>query len=263
MEKIKKFFHKFFKEYFHIACAAILILLALVLLLFSNITSMQSIPAMVGEVYFEGEYRIGEGPWQPIVEGQHISATQGAVTLRGNIHTIIPDGTYGGIYRGEMPVAFYTNHVNLVFYLGDEGPYYTDMENPLCGESWTAFTFLCPEEDMIQIIVNNPHSYGNETAIDEMLSTMALWSGIDFEKGVLDSGGSQRDVGLLFVEDVIIVKGVNYGDFVFFGVKMGILWAKVHFCRHLVGIGLGCLQPLFYALVCRCDLTEPSEWERG
>ena len=208
MEKIKKFFHKFFKEYFYIACAAILILLALVLLLFSNITSMQSIPAMVGEVYFEGEYRIGEGHWQPIVEGQHISATQGEVTLRGNIHTIIPDGTYGGIYRGELPVAFYTNHVNLVFYLGDDGPYYTDMENPLCGESWTAFTFLCPEEDMIQIIVNNPHSFGNENAIDEMLSTMALWSGIDFEKGVLDSGGPQRDVGLLFVILSLMLLGI-------------------------------------------------------
>jgi hypothetical protein len=30
-------------------------------------------------------------------------------------------------------------------------------------------------------------------------------------------------------EDVIVVKGVNYGDCVFFGVKMGILWAKGHF----------------------------------
>ena len=59
-------------------------------------------------------------------------------------------------------------------------------------------------------------------------------------------------------EDVIEVKGENYGDFVFFGVKMGILWAKGHFCRHLVGIGVGCLQPFLIALcVCRGDGTEP------
>ena len=55
-----------------------------------------------------------------------------------------------------------------------------------------------------------------------------------------------------------VVKGENYGDFVFFGMKRGILWAKGHFCRHLVGIGLGCLQPLFLCpCVCRCDGTEP------
>ena len=41
-----------------------------------------------------------------------------------------------------------------------------------------------------------------------------------------------------FFRDVIVVKGVNYGDFVFFGVKMGILWAKVCIGRHFVGIVL-------------------------
>ena len=54
------------------------------------------------------------------------------------------------------------------------------------------------------------------------------------------------------------MKGKNYGDFVFFGMKRGILWEKVCIGRHFVGIGLGCLQPLFYALcVCRCDGAEP------
>lgn len=68
----------------------------------------------------------------------------------------------------------------------------------------------------------------------------------------------QKHSFLYFFEDVITVKGVNYGDCVFFGVKMGILWAKGHFCRHLVGIGLGCLQPLFLCLcVCRGDGAEP------
>ena len=49
---------------------------------------------------------------------------------------------------------------------------------------------------MIEILVHNPHRFGNETAIDEMLSKVALWSGMDFEKGVLESGEAQRYVGV-------------------------------------------------------------------
>ena len=34
--------------------------------------------------------------------------------------------------------------------------------------------------------------------------------------------------------------------------------SKRAFCRHLVGIGVGCLQPFLIALcVCRCDGAEP------
>jgi hypothetical protein len=39
----------------------------------------------------------------------------------------------------------------------------------------------------------------------------------------------QKHSFLYFSEDVITVKGVNYGDFVFFGMKRGVLWAKGHF----------------------------------
>ena len=68
----------------------------------------------------------------------------------------------------------------------------------------------------------------------------------------------QKHSFLYFFRDVIVVKGVNYGDFVFFGVKMGILWAKGHFCRHFVALDLAVYSLFFYALcVCRCDGTEP------
>ena len=190
----------------------LLILLTALMMWYGNANSMQAMPAMVAGVYFDGEYRIADGEWQKIVEGEHISSTKGDVTLRGNFHMLAPDGEYVGIYRGEMPVALYTNHINLTFYEGENEPYIIDVENPLygdsaCHESWTAYVLTSGSEESIEILIHNPHRFGNENAIDELLSNMALWSGIDFERGVLDSGQAQRNTGLFFVIVSLVLLG--------------------------------------------------------
>ena len=206
-------FNKIKKPHLEIAGVLGLILLAILLLWFGNATSTQAVPAMVAQVYFDGEYRIADGTWQDIEEGKHISSTKGDVTLRGNFHFKTPDGEYVGVYRGEMPIAFYTDHINLTFYEVGFEPFVIDMENPLygksvCGESWTAHSLMSDSEDLIEILIHNPHKYGNETAIDEMLSGMALWSGIEFEKGVLSSGESQRNAGMLLMLVSIVLLGI-------------------------------------------------------
>ena len=213
MDKNKKIFGVFLKPHLQVALAAILIICAVALVLFSNSTSLQALPAMVADVYFEGEYRIGEGEWHPIVEGEHIPSTKGDVTLRGNFHMRAPDGEYIGIYRGEMPIAFYTNHISLTFIEGEGEPYIVDTENPLfgdsaCGVVWNAHSFMSDESDTIQIIIHNPHAFGNDTAIDEMISGIELWSGIDFEKSVLEGGQTQRNIGLLFVIVSLMLLGI-------------------------------------------------------
>ena len=194
--------------------AGILLLLSLAALQlwFNNIHSTQAVSAMVAQVRFYGDYRIGDGPWQPIEEGQHISSTQGDVTLRGNFHMLAPDGEYVGIYSGDMPIAFYTNHIGLTFYEKENEPYVIDHENPLygisaCGVSWNAYVLTPGFEEPIEILVHNPHRFGNENAIDEMLSNLALWSGIDFERGVLERGQTQRNIGLFFVIVSFILLG--------------------------------------------------------
>ena len=190
----------------------LVILLAIILLWHGNANSMQAAPALLAEVYFDGEYRIADGQWQKIIKGNHISSTEGDVTLKGNFHMLTPDGEYVGVYRDEIPIAFYTNHINLTFYEKGQEPYSIDMENPLykdsaCGVRWTAHTFLSDPDETIEILIHNPHSFGNETAIDDLLSGIALWANIDFEKGVLDSGETQREIGLLFVIISLVVLG--------------------------------------------------------
>lgn len=204
MSELKNKSHIFNKSHLLEAGILVLILLAALLLWFTNTNSTQALSAMVAQVRFEGEYRVGDGQWQEITEGQHIPATKGDVTLRGNFHMMTPDGEYVGVYRGELPIAFYSNHINLTIYEGENEPFMIDIENPLygssaCSEYWTGYMLSNGSEESIEILIHNPHRFGNENAIDEMLSNMALWSGIDFERDVLDSGQSQRNIGLFFV----------------------------------------------------------------
>ena len=126
------------------------------------------------------------------------------MTLRGNFHMRAPDGTYVGVYSGETPVALYSNHISLTVFEGENDPYTMDVENPLfgdsaCGATWTAYAFANELEDPIEILIHNPHRFGNETAVDELLDNTAFWTGIEFEKEALARGETQRDVGLLFM----------------------------------------------------------------
>ena len=106
-----------------VAGVLVLLILAMMMLWFVNVNNTQAISALIAQVRFYGEYRIGDGPWQEITEGQHISSTKGDVTLRGNFHMLTPDDEYVGVYRGELPIAFYSNHINLTIYEGENDPF--------------------------------------------------------------------------------------------------------------------------------------------
>ena len=117
---------------------------------------------------------------------------------------LAPDGEYVGVYREDIPIAFYLDHISLTFYEVGSEPFTLDMENPIygnsvCGVNWEAYCLTSESDDLIEILIHNPHNYGNENAIDEMLSKVTLWTPMEFEKDVLDSGASQRNIGLAFI----------------------------------------------------------------
>ena len=217
MKNIRNKFQKVNKTHLQIAGILLLILLTVSLLWFNYRTSVQAESTLRIEVYFEGEYRIADGPWKTYVEGEHIPATKGDVTLRGHLYKRYKGEDLGIYNSDDMPVAFYTDHINLTFFELDEmGVKYSlvsDNENPLfgdsnCGKSWTAHQFMSDPENPIEILIYNPHSYGNETAIDEMMSGMALWLGIEFEKGILDSGATERNAGIMIVMASVMLLGI-------------------------------------------------------
>lgn len=204
--------HIFKNPRWQIAGTLFLVWLALLLLWFNIANSNQALNAISANVRFWGEYRIGDGEWKTITEEEHIPSTKGDVTLRGNFHMIAPNGEYVGIYRGTTPIAFYSNHINLTFYLWNGETIVNDTENPIfgssaCGSYWTAYIFASEDEEPIEILIHNPHLFGNENAIDEMLSNLAFWSGIDFEKNVMKQGSTQRNIGLIFVIIALVILG--------------------------------------------------------
>ena len=249
MENIKYKFQRIKKSYLGVASILLLLLLAAFLLWFNNSNSMEAMPSMIGSVYFDGEYRIGDGEWQQIVEGEHIPSTEGDVTLRGNFHMLDPEGGYEGVYRYEIPIAFFLDHINLIFYEVGSEPYVMDTENPLygdslCGVRWEAYTLTSTSEDMIEILVHNPHSFGNETAIDEMLSKTALWTGIDFENSASEKGDTQRTVGMIMILISIVFLGIalfstlihiKNSKFIWF-TGLAILFAGLYFSYHAEGV---------------------------
>ncbi len=126
---------------------------------------------------------------------------------------LAPDGEYVGIYEGDTPIALYADHINLTFFEGETEPFVIDTENPLygksvCGVYWTAHLFANKIEEPVEILVHNPHKFGNENAIDELLSNMAFWSGPDFEKSVWESGALQRNTGLFFIITALVFIGI-------------------------------------------------------
>ena len=213
MTDLKNKIRIFQKKYLPFVGVFVLISIAIFLLWFNSITSMQARPSLLAQVYFEGEYRIGDGEWQPIIKGEHIPSTKGDVTLRGYFHMLTPDGEYIDIYREDLPIAFYTNHINLTFFEEGNDPFVMEMENPMygkssCGENWCAYILTGESEEPIEILVHNPHLYGNETAIDDMLSKVAIWANIDFEQSVLRSGELQKNIGMTLMLISIVFLGI-------------------------------------------------------
>ena len=239
---------KFKKLYLPLIGIVVLILLAVFMLWFDNNNSMQSTPSFVGQVRFEGEYRIGDGEWKPIKEGEHISSTKGDVTLRGQFLEYNPLGEYVGVYNSySLPIAFYVNHVNLTFCVSGQNPLPTEVEHPLfgnshCGEEWLYIDFFeygyVSEADneteavtgsetenetgtefegepefielpMVEIVIHNPHKFGNETAIDEMLSKLMLHdsNAMNVQTDDLARGDVQRNAGILLMVIAMLFLG--------------------------------------------------------
>ena len=70
------------------AIGIVMLLLAAALFLWiGDRDSVQAESPTIAGVSFAGEYRVGEGPWQEYVEGEHSPATRGDVTIRGCIPT--------------------------------------------------------------------------------------------------------------------------------------------------------------------------------
>ena len=188
------------------------VLMAMLLLYFVNTKkSQQSFPASFPTISFQGQYKIGDGDWIPVKKGQHIPATRGDVTLKGQFHMASPeDGAYLGVAEAGIPVAFYLNHIQLTIEEEGQEPYYMDIEHPgagegMCGELCIVYELLTNQP--VTLIFHNPHAFGNDRAIDLFLEELSMYGGLSYEKEFMNKGSLERNTGIACVVAALVLLG--------------------------------------------------------
>ncbi len=183
-------------------------------MLFSGIVNnSQSEWAIIPDIRLVGEYKIGDGEWQPIVEGEHISATKGDVMLKGVLKICNPeDGSFiGNLTEGSL-MTFSLNHINLAFTDNGQIADVFDTENPVIGEDFCGHMGQVieyfGEDGYFEAVIRNYHRFGNETAVDEFLSSIKLYASDYSEKIALRSGQSERVLAIIIIISAFIVLGI-------------------------------------------------------
>ncbi len=210
MFKLKKINHK---DGFIFASVILFFVLSVVLLVTSVLNNSQAEWAIVPDVRLVGEYKIGDSEWKPIVEGEHISATKGDVMLKGVLEICNPETNdfYGRLTKGSL-MYFTFNHINLSLTENGNITVVYDIENPALGEDACGYNSMVAEyggeDGYFEGIIRNNHSFGNETAVDEFLSSMKLYASDYSEKTALRSGNSERVVAIMIIISALLVLGI-------------------------------------------------------
>ena len=198
------------KQKLIIASVLLFFVLSCALVINGAINSSQAEWAIIPDIRFVGEYKIGDGEWQPVVDGGHISSTKGDVRLKGVLEILDPETKepFGTVEKGSL-MLFTFNHINLALTDNDEIVYVCDTENPdcgedLCGNTCTVVEYI-GEDGCFEATISNYHRFGNETAVDELLSSMTLYASDYSEKIALRSGQNDRVVAITIIIAAFIV----------------------------------------------------------
>lgn len=195
----------------------------------SGVNNNQAEMPMGENIYFKGEYSVGGGAFNEIKEGEHIPATRGDVTLRGHFYTLSQNTENSALVESGTPIAFFLDHVNVKVYESGRGEYELFGENSSsasssCGEIWVQYVLQGDTGAPIEIVIHNPHSFGNETAVDDLLSGINVWSSTDFEGEVLSSGEFGIYLGVVLCISAILLLGVALFSTLIHIQKNALIW---------------------------------------
>lgn len=195
--------------------------LSCTLLIDAVVNNSQAEWAIVPDIRLVGEYKIGDGEWKDIVEGEHIPATKGDVMLKGVLEICDPETNnfYGRVPKGSLMYLTF-NHINLVLTENNEVTIVYDIENPVIGEDACGYNSMIAEyngeDGNFEGIIRNYHSFGNEGAVDEFLSSMKLYASEYSEKIALRSGKTERVVAIMIIISALLVLGLSIFSYLFY-----------------------------------------------
>ena len=181
------------------------------LFLKDDLTSMQSMYAIIPEIVFEGEYKVGDGEWETYKRGVHIPATKGDVDLKGEWKLYYEGEALGNVMPGT-DIALYGNHVAIEIIEGDlitnVGPEIEQIYPSSCEKNWCVYTYIGENPGNIHIRVHNTHKYGNENAVDEMLNNLEIYVPTTFTENKIKESALQLSIALLILVCVFALVGV-------------------------------------------------------
>ena len=192
-----------------IGCLFLIVTCLVSLVVVSTNTAM-SVDASQLTAKFIGEYKIGDGDWQDITDGGHISATQGEVTLRGKFNIYLPNGEFYSDNPKGFPINFYCNHVSVKIRVDNNQPIAFETEHPqlgvdACGAKWSAYRFPTSGEGYTEIVISNPHKLGNDLAVDQFLDSVRLDEPMMLGNALSKEYDGYRHVGFSFFAIALVV----------------------------------------------------------
>lgn len=206
------------KQGFVFASVILFFVLSCTLIVNAVVNNSQADWAIVPDIRLVGEYKIADGEWTPIVEGEHISATKGDVMLKGVLEICDPETNnfYGRLTKGSL-MYFTFNHINLSLTENGKITVVYDIENPIIGEDACGCNSMVieynGEDGYFEGVIRNYHSFGNEGAVDEFLSSMKLYASDYSEKTALRSGNNERVAAIMIIISAVLVLGIAIFSF--------------------------------------------------
>ncbi len=190
----------------------VFVLLMIVVTIITFVDNHNSVAPTSLDVVFSGEYKIGDGQWHKITPQSRIPALQGDVTLRGVFEAVTPDGENIGSLREGWSVLFNLDHLGGQMYIGGECVHSFDSENEkigsfTCGENISAYRITGKESYGIEIILKNPHKFGNSDAVNTFLDSLSIYSP-ETEKALVSQGNSERTSGYITIFLSLVLFGI-------------------------------------------------------
>ncbi|MGN1423890.1 MAG: sensor histidine kinase [Oscillospiraceae bacterium] len=180
-------------------------------------------------VTFHGEYKAGSGNWQPIESDTRIICLDGEVRLKGYFQLEFTDGTVlGGVPKGISLITYF-DHIGGEIYVDGQLVHEFDMENKLygyssCGADWISFDCPTEENEIVEIVLKNPHKYGNGNAVDTFLGSMYTYSGAAFDRFLSRQNAPQKTFGIVITVISFIILGVAIFSTILKVPYSGVIW---------------------------------------
>ena len=186
----------------------VLLLLAGALLYHVCKSSIQASMSFVIGIDFVGEYRQGDGDWQPLDKDTKLSAFGGDVILRGQLSEQLP-----------FAVSYYLNHIGVSVMVNGElvtesGRITDALLKEMCGSYWNSWLYDGEEPiQEIEIRLHNPHHYGNANAFNQFLDSLHFGGGDALSKHLNSESLPYQIIGSFVMLVAIAILGTVVGYF--------------------------------------------------